>query len=155
MVEAWKYSIPLPNRWKILMPASLDDILTTQKNGVVAINGLAQNVAGISSVYRGGPQPAAAAGTSVGTIYTVPTGQQFTLTDIEICNASATASTFTIYLVASGGTAGTSNALFYNAPINPNTTVQWTGSTVLSAGGTVQVLAGATTVTIKISGGVS
>jgi hypothetical protein len=137
------------------MPASLDDILTTQKNGVVAINGLAQNIAAISSVYRGGPQPAAAAGTTVGTIFTVPNGQQYTLTDIEICNASATATTFSIYLVASGGTAGASNALFYSAPINGNTTVQWTGSTALSAGSTVQVSAGAATVAIKISGGLS
>ena len=135
--------------------ASLDDLLTTQKNGVVAINGLNQNVGILASVYRGGPQPAAAAGTSVGTIYTVPTGQQFTLTDIEICNASATATTFSIYLVASGGSASTSNALFYSAPINGNTTVQWTGSTALSAGSTVQVSAGAATVVIKISGGVS
>lgn len=137
------------------MSASLSDILTTQKNGVVAINNLSQNVAAISSVYRGGPQPAATAGTSVGTIYTVPTGQQFTLTDIEICNASATATTFSIYLVASGGTAGASNALFYSAPINGNTTVQWTGSTALSAGSTVQVSGGAATVAIKISGGLS
>lgn len=135
------------------MPASLDDILTTQKNGVVAINGLNQNIGIIATVYRGNPQPSGAAGTSVGTIYTVPTGQQFTLTDIEICNASATATTFSIYLVASGGTAGTSNALFYSAPINGNTTVQWTGSTALSAGSTVQVSAGAATVSMKISGG--
>ncbi len=133
--------------------ASLDDILTTQKNGVVAINGLSQNIGAISTVYRGSPQPSGAAGTSVGTIYTVPTGQQFTLTDIEICNASATGTTFSIFLVASGGTAGTSNALFYNAPINPNTTVQWTGGTALSAGSTVQVSAGAATVSMKISGG--
>ena len=137
------------------MPASLDDILTTQKNGVVAINGLSQNIGIIASVYRGGPQPSGTAGTSVGTIYTVPNGQQFTLTDIEICNASATATTFSVYLVASGGAAGASNALFYSAPISGNTTVQWTGSTSLSAGSTVQVSAGAATVTIKISGGLS
>jgi hypothetical protein len=135
------------------MPASLDDILTAQKNGVVAINGLNQNIGYIATVYRGNPQPSGAAGTSVGTIYTVPNGQQFTLTDIEICNASSTATTFSIYLVASGGTAGTSNALFYNAPINANTTVQWTGSTTLSAGSTVWVSAGAATVSMKISGG--
>lgn len=132
--------------------ASLDDILTTQKNGVIAINNLAQNIGAISAVYRGGPQPSGAAGASIGTIYTVPTGQQFTLTDIEICNTGA-ASTFSIYLVPSGGTAGVTNALFYNAPINVNTTVQWTGSTALSAGSTVQVSSGSGNVTIKISGG--
>lgn len=133
--------------------ASLDDILTTQKNGVIAINNLSQNIGIISAVYRGGPQPSGNAGTSIGTVYTVPTGQQFTLTDIEICNASATASTFSIYLVASGGTAGTTNALFYSAPINGNTTVQWTGSTALSAGSTIQASSASGNVTIKISGG--
>lgn len=135
------------------MSASLTDILTTQKNGVVAINNLSQNIGVVSSIYRGGPQPSVAVGTSVGTIYTVPAGQQFTLTDIEICNASATATTFNIFLVASGGTAGVTNALFYSAPISGNTTVQWTGSTALSAGSTVQVSAGAATVSMKISGG--
>lgn len=135
------------------MSASIGDLLTTQKNGVVAINNLGQNIGAISTVYRGSPQPSGAAGTSVGTIYTVPTGQQFTLTDIEICNASATGTTFSIFLVASGGTAGTANALFYSAPINGNTTVQWTGSTALSSGSTVQVSAGAATVSMKISGG--
>lgn len=135
--------------------ASLDDILTTQKNGVVAINNLSQNLAAISSVYRGGPQPSSAAGTSIGTLYTVPNGQQFTLTDIEICNASSSATTFSIYLVASGETAGTSNALFYNAPINANTTVQWTGSTALAAASRVQASSATASVSIKISGGTS
>jgi len=135
------------------MTASLGDILTTQKNGVVAINNLAQNVGVLSAVYRGGPQPATGATTTTGILYTVPTGQQFTLTDIEICNASGTATTFSIYLVASGGSAGASNALFFNAPISGNTTVQWTGSTALSTGSTIQASAGAATVTIKISGG--
>jgi len=133
--------------------ASLDDILTTQKNGVIAINNLSQNIGIIAAVYRGGPQPSGAAGSTIGTIYTVPTGQQFTLTDIEICNASSSSSSFSIYLVASGGTAGTTNALFYNAPINANTTVQWTGSTALSAGSTIQASSASGNVTIKISGG--
>jgi hypothetical protein len=135
------------------MTASLSDILTTQKNGVVAINNLSQNVGIIATVYRGNVVPAAAVPTSTGTLYTVPTGQQFTLTDIEICNSSATPTTFSIYLVPSGGSAGASNALFGTAPINGNTTVQWTGSTALSAGSTIQAVAGAATVAIKISGG--
>lgn len=135
------------------MAASLDDILTTQKNGVIAINNLSQNLGVISAIYRGSPIPSSAVGVSAGTLYTVPAGQQFTLTDIEICNTSASTTTFSIFLVASGASAGTSNALFYNAPINGNTTVQWTGSTALAAGSTIQVSAGAATVAIKISGG--
>lgn len=133
--------------------ASLDDILTTQKNGVIAINNLSRNIGVIAAIYSGDPLSPGTAGSSISTIYTVPTGQQFTLTDIEICNASATATSFSIYLVPSGGTAGTTNALFYNAPINGNTTVQWTGSTALDEGYTVQVSSAAATVAMKISGG--
>jgi hypothetical protein len=135
------------------MTASLSDILTTQKNGVVAINNLSQNIGTIATVYRGNTFPSAAPGTSIGTIYTVPQKQQFTLTDIEICNSSASATTFSIYLVPSGGSAGSSNALFGTAPIPGNTTVQWTGSTALSAGSTIQAVAGTANVSIKISGG--
>jgi hypothetical protein len=135
------------------MTASLSDILTTQKNGVVAINNLSQNIATIATVYRGNPFPSAAPGASISTIYTVPQKQQFTLTDIEICNSSASATTFSIYLVPSGGSAGASNALFGTAPIPGRTTVQWTGSTALSADSTIQAVAGTTDVSIKISGG--
>lgn len=135
------------------MNTSLSDILTTQKNGVVAINNLAQNVGVLSTIYRGGTLPATQLTTGTSTLYTVPTGFQFTLTDIEICNASATPTTFSIYLVAPGGSAGAANALFFSAPINGNTTVQWTGGTALVAGSTIQASAGAATVAIKISGG--
>jgi hypothetical protein len=75
------------------------------------------------------------------------------IVDIEICNTGASAATFYISLVPSGGTAGASNALFYAAPINGNTTVQWTGQQVLSAGGTVQAYASSSAVTIKVGGG--
>ena len=132
--------------------ASLDDILTTQKNGVVAINSLSQYLSYVYNLMRGTPLSPAASTTSVSTLYTVPSTGQFLLTDIEICNTSATAGTFTIYLVPSGGTAGASNALFSASSINGNTTVQWTGQQSLAAGSTVQALASATTITIKISG---
>jgi len=132
--------------------ASLDDILTTQKNGVVAINSLSQSLKYVYNLMRGTPVSPTASTTSVSTLYTVPSTGQFLLTDIEICNTSATAGTFTIYLVPSGGTASASNALFATAPIAGNTTVQWTGQQSLAAGSTVQALASATTITIKVSG---
>lgn len=131
--------------------ASLDDILTTQKNGVIAINNLAQYAQGLYNLQRQTPVSSGPATTSVSTLYTVPTGIQFLLTDIDICNTSSSA-TFSIYLVPPGGTAGTGNALFYNAPINPNTTVQWAGTQSLAAGVTIQASASATTVTFKVSG---
>jgi len=132
--------------------ASLDDILTTQKNGVVAINSLSQYLNYVYNLMRGTPLSPTASTTSVSTLYTVPSTGQFLLTDIEICNTTSTAGTFTIYLVPSGGTASQANALFYAAPIGGNTLVQWTGQQSLGAGYTIQALASATTITIKPSG---
>lgn len=136
------------------MPASIDDLLTTQKNGVVAINGINVAVSGLFSYVKGTTLSSGAAGTgSYATLYTVPTGRQMAIVDIEVCNTSATPATFYVSLVPSGGTAGASNALFYAAPINGNTTVQWTGQQVLAAGGFVAAYASASSVTIKIGGG--
>lgn len=136
------------------MAASLDDILTTQKNGVVAINGINVALAGLYLYVKGQSLtsgPAATGGYS--TLYTVPTGRQVAIVDIEICNTGSTAATFYISLCASGETADATNALFYNAPIPPYTTVQWTGQQVLSAGGFVAAYASTADVTIKIGGG--
>jgi uncharacterized protein (AIM24 family) len=55
--------------------------------------------------------------------------------------------------VASGGTADTTNALFYGNSVPANTTVQWTGSQIMSAGGTIQVKASGTGCTVTVSGG--
>jgi len=136
------------------MTASLSDILTTQKNGVVGINNIGQALTGMYNYTRGTPLASGAAGTGgFSTLFTVPTGRQMAIVDIEICNTSATPATFYISLVPAGGTAGASNALFYAAPINGNTTVQWTGQQVLEAGGFVAAYASASTVTIKVGGG--
>jgi hypothetical protein len=134
--------------------ASLADILTTQKNGVVGINAIAQALNGLLLYSKGDVLSSGAAGTgSYATLYTVPTGFQVAIVDIEICNTSATAATFYVSLVPLGGTAGASNALFYAAPINGNSTVQWTGQQVLDAGGFVAAYASASSVTIKVGGG--
>jgi hypothetical protein len=136
------------------MPASLDDILTTQKNGVVAINGINLAVTGLFSYLRGSTLSSGAAGTgSYSTLYTVPSGRQMAIVDIEICNTAAAPATFYVSLVPVGGTAGASNAIFYAAPIAGNTTVQWTGQQVLEAGGFVAAYASSSSVTIKVGGG--
>lgn len=133
--------------------ASLDDILTTQKNGVIAINNLGQYLLGISTFMKGVNLSSGAVSTgSYATLYTVPTGKQVAVSDIEICNTGSTSATFYVSLVPSGGTAGASNALFYAAPIPPYTTVQWTGLQVLGAGATVQAYASSSNVTILVSG---
>lgn len=134
--------------------ASLDDILTAQKNGVVAINSIAQALNGTYLYTKGTPLSSGSAGTgSYATLYTVPANTQMAIVDIEICNTGSTTATFYISLVPSGGTAGASNALFYAAPINGYSTVQWTGQQVLAAGGSVQAYASSSAVTIKVGGG--
>ena len=141
------------------MSASLSDILSAQKNGVIAINNLASytsTIAGYAGVLAGTDQLAPPTGgtTSYVTIYTAPTGVIGRIAEIDICNSNSGAATFSINLVPSGGTAGTANALFYNAPINGNTTVQWTGGLALNAGDTVQVKASVTGITFNVSGGI-
>lgn len=133
--------------------ANLDDILTTQKNGVVAINSISTAMAGLYAYVKGSTITRAPAATGgYASLYTVPSGKQLTLTDIEICNTGSSAQTFYISLVPPGGTAGTGNALFYAAPISQKMTVQWTGQQVLAAGSTVQAYASSADVTIMISG---
>jgi hypothetical protein len=133
--------------------ASLDDILSTQKNGVIAINNLANNFTNYYTLRRGAIVAPTAATTSISILYTVPSNIQFQLQEIDICNTSGTGTTFSIYLVPSGGSATTSNALFYSAPIGGLTTVQWQGGLALPAGSTIRASASITSVTFKIAGG--
>lgn len=95
----------------------------------------------------------AAITTSYVSIYTAPTNTRTYVKDINVCNTSGGALTVYISLVPDGGTAGTSNALFYNFSIAANTTYQWSGVQILDAGETIQVKASNTGLTITISGG--
>lgn len=134
--------------------ASLDDILTTQKNGVVALNNLAVSTANQYAYNKGLPLSRAPAATGgFATLYTVSSTQQMTITDMEICNTGPTTATFYISFVPPGGTAGANNAVFYSAPIPGYSTVQWTGTTVLAAGSSVQGYASSNAVSLTISGG--
>ena len=132
--------------------ASLDDILTTQKNGVVAINGLLQTLQKVYTNFRNVSFSSGPASTSSTTLVSVPTGTIYCVTDIMIVNTGATAATFTINLVKSGDTAGPTNALFYSAPIAPNMSVQWTGNQSIAAGGFVSASATSTSVTFLVNG---
>ena len=133
--------------------ASLDDILTAQKNGVVAINSIAQTMAYDFAYKRGSALSQAPAGTGTyATLYAVPSTTQVTLTDIEICNTGTTNATFYISIVPSGGTAGASNALFYASPILPKMTVQWSGNIVMTAGVSVQAYSSSSDVNIFVTG---
>lgn len=92
-------------------------------------------------------------GATVSTFYTVPALTRTFVKDIDIANTTSTTINATVYLVESGGTAGTSNALLYAVMIPANGTLQWTGSQILHAGDTIQALGSTTGLTINISGG--
>lgn len=135
------------------MPASLDDILTTQKNGVVALGAISSSLVGLYGYAKGQQVASGEAATGAyATLYTVPNGAQMAIVDIEVCNTASSPATFYISLVAPGNIADATNALFYNAPISGNTTVQWTGKQVLTAGSFVAAYASSSDVTIKIGG---
>jgi len=87
------------------------------------------------------------------TVYTVPINVRTFLKSIDICNTTAGALGFYLSIVPSGGTAGTSNALFNNKSIATNDTTHWAGVQILNAGDTIQVKGSGTGLTVHISGG--
>lgn len=95
----------------------------------------------------------AAMTTSYVTVYTTPENVRTFVKDIDIINTTAAPINIYVSLVPDGGTAGTSNALFYNVPLPANTIVQWAGSQVLNGLDFISVKASAAGCTINISGG--
>jgi hypothetical protein len=94
----------------------------------------------------------AAITTGVTTLYTVPASTRSFVKNLDIVNTSAGALTYRVFLVPSAGTAGTSNALFYDFPIDTKENIQWTGTQILNAGDTIQIQASGTGITITASG---
>ena len=137
------------------MTASASDLLTTQKNNVVAINTVA---AFLQVIYNNIPTTQlgqAAAGTSVGTLYTANSKVAAHINSIVICNTATATANIYLFIVPSGGTAGPSNAIFYGNPLPGNTTLDWQGYLIVPAGGTVQGYASTANVAITLSGGAS
>jgi hypothetical protein len=95
----------------------------------------------------------AAITTSYASVYTVPANTRTYVKQIDICNTTASPITVYVSLVPSSGTAGTGNALFYNATLGGYSTLSWTGTQVLSAAGTLQAKASSVGCTITASGG--
>jgi hypothetical protein len=93
-----------------------------------------------------------AATTSATTLYTVPSSSSTYLENIDVVNTNSTTTTFDIYLVPLSGTAGTSNALFYQQTLLGKQNLQWTGLQVLNTGYKIQIKASATGITIIASG---
>lgn len=135
------------------MAASLTDILTTQKNGVVAINQLSSIVFGVYNNMPTVQLAQAALGVTVATLYTAASGVKSHVNSINVCNTTAASISVYIFLVPLNGTAGTANALFYAVPVPANTTVLWESTQIIVPGGTLRGYASATGVTVTISGG--
>jgi hypothetical protein len=95
----------------------------------------------------------AAITTSAATLYTTPASTRALIKEISVVNTTGSAATFDVYLVPSAGTAGTTNALFYQQPLGAKETLQWNGLQVLDAGQTIQVKASVTGLTVVASGG--
>jgi len=94
----------------------------------------------------------AAITTSLATLYTVPASTRTFVKDMDICNTTTGTLTVRIHLVPSAGSAATTNALFYDAPIPPKGNLQWTGTQIMNAGDFIRVVASATGLTITASG---
>jgi len=95
----------------------------------------------------------AAITTSYTTMYTTPASTRTYVKGIDVCNTTGGPISVYVSLVPSGGTAGASNAIFYNAVVPGYTTLQWSSTQVMSVGGTLQAKASAAGATITASGG--
>lgn len=86
------------------------------------------------------------------TIYTVPTGFKSEINDILIANTGSSPINCSIHLVPVGVAVGTSNAMLKSVPIEGNTTVNWSGRQVLTAGDFIQGIGSGSGLTVTISG---
>lgn len=68
----------------------------------------------------GQASPAAATDTP---LYTVPAARRAVVSTIVIANTAATATAFRVHAQIAGAAAAAGNALFYDVPLNANTTV--------------------------------
>lgn len=138
------------------MATSLDDLFTSLKNVVTNLGSSADTALRSLAFARGSLIARTQVPlTTVATIYTVPTGSQLTIRDIEICNNSGSGSTLTLYLIPSGNSAGSNNILFAALAIAANATTQWKGTQVLASGGMIACFSTTATLTIHIEGALS
>lgn len=92
-------------------------------------------------------------GTTISTVYTVPSSTTTIIKQILLANVTSSAATATIHFVPSAASASASNKIFGEITISANSTQLIDMSAVLPTGATIQALAGtATTVNIHVSG---
>lgn len=131
------------------MSGSLTDILTTQKNGVTAINNLARQGFIPTMLGRG------ALDTSYSTFYTCPNNSWAVVTCIDISHTDASPAYVYVHIVPANKTAGVANPIIWRHQVSGNSSYQWTGFQVMNAGDTIQLMSSATGSAVAISGGVS
>lgn len=85
-------------------------------------------------------------------IYTVPTGYITDLQDMEITNTNSSSASLTLSIVDAGDSMSASNHVFSGVSIPANTTVQWTGSQTISAGGYIKAFGSTTGINIRANG---
>lgn len=94
-----------------------------------------------------------AVGTGAGTLaYTVPSGYQATVEDIEIANTTAGALTVILCLVPNGDAVAAANRLLPTMSIAANTLYQWKGIAPLVSGDFIQVIGSGAGLTMHIAG---
>ena len=92
-------------------------------------------------------------GTSASTVYTVGSGITATVKQILAANVTSSASTVSIHLVPSGGSATTANLIFAAIPVAGNSTVVFDLNQVMDTGDTLRAFAGnATAINLVVSG---
>lgn len=85
-------------------------------------------------------------------LYTVPTGYRTEINDVIVANTTAGSLDFRMHFVSSGGSAATSNAIYYDVQIPANTTVQLTCNQILNTGDFVQAVGSSAGLTVTLSG---
>lgn len=83
--------------------------------------------------------------TATTTQYTVPASRQDVIKCITICNTNAASTTFSL-------TVAGASTIFGTVSVPGNQTITWTGTIVLNAGETIVTSAGATGLTLTVSG---
>ena len=77
-------------------------------------------------------------GPSAATLYTVPGSTTPILKQVALCNTASAARTVAIYLVPSGGTASTANAILYDVPVDAKSTTFVNLSAVMATSDTIE-----------------
>ena len=94
-----------------------------------------------------------AIGTGTGTLaYTVPTGYNADILDINLSNTTAGALTCAVHFVPVGVAVAASNMLFPTVSIPANTIIQWSGIQFLNAGDFIQAIGSGAGLTMNITG---